>query len=54
MEQREQMCTIRRQLWQWEEQERQEILRLWDLDNQENKNKPNKAVSERVDTSKTP
>lgn len=41
--QTENMCTIRRQLWQQEDQERAEVLALWEADYLANKNKPNKA-----------
>lgn len=39
----ENMCTIRRQLWQQEDQERADMLALWEADYLANKNKPNKA-----------
>ncbi|EDQ0845695.1 hypothetical protein CQW45_004691 [Salmonella enterica subsp. enterica serovar Braenderup str. CFSAN001755] len=39
----ENMCTIRRQLWQQEDQERALTLALWEADYLANKNKPNKA-----------
>ncbi|EDS0641194.1 hypothetical protein GQH18_004545 [Salmonella enterica] len=37
----ENMCTIRRQLWQQEDQERADVLALWEADYQDNK--PKKA-----------
>lgn len=40
---RENMTTIRRQLWQHDTEERSEVMRLWEADYQANKNKPNKA-----------
>lgn len=35
----ENMCTIRRQLWQWEDQERAEVLALWEADYLKNRQK---------------
>lgn len=40
---RENMTTIRRQLWRYDKDERRERLEAWEADNLANNHRPNKA-----------